>query len=374
MVMNIINYGSMFDIISGDDVSITDRIPALTLKVVQDRSGFHLMRTNQLHASTGKIYGDYIKKVDKIFRRYHADNDNTGVILSGDKGTGKTMLTCEIAARAQQEGMPVLICDTPYHGLTDFIQSIDQDVMILFDEFEKTFPNKETQGSDGIPFNPQNTMLSMFDGLSDTHHLNVITANNLHGLSDYIINRPGRFHYHIRFAYPNSTEITEFMHDKLPESQYSQIDKIIRFSRRYPLNYDCLTAIASELQYGDDFNDAVKDLNIINFDVKRTYNYAVLIDDGTVIRGRTNMNMASSGSEYISIHYKDAYFTLSFYPSDIDHDENDGSDIIMGTDVIIDGGDDERGVLYYGEDMDETAHVKNIRFMPITNLYNFNAV
>lgn len=45
MVMNIINYGSMFDIISGDDVSITDRIPALTLKVVQDRSGFHLMRT-----------------------------------------------------------------------------------------------------------------------------------------------------------------------------------------------------------------------------------------------------------------------------------------------------------------------------------------
>ena len=135
-----------------------------------------------------------------------------------------------------------------------------------------------------------------------------------------------------------------------------------------------MTAIASELQYGDDFNDAVKDLNIINFDVKRTYNYAVLIDDGTVIRGRTNMNMASSGSEYISIHYKDAYFTLSFYPSDIDHDENDGSDIIMGTDVIIDGGDDERGVLYYGEDMDETAHVKNIRFMPITNLYNFNAV
>lgn len=151
MGMNIINYGSMFDIISGDDVSITDRIPALTLKVVQDRSGFHLMRTNQLHASTGKIYGDYINKVDKIFRRYHADNDNTGVILSGDKGTGKTMLTCEIAARAQQEGMPVLICDTPYHGLTDFIQSIDQDAMILFDEFEKTFPNRETQGSDGIP-------------------------------------------------------------------------------------------------------------------------------------------------------------------------------------------------------------------------------
>lgn len=84
------------------------------------------------------------------------------------------------------------------------------------------------------------------------------------------------------------------------------------------------------------------------------------------------MNMTSSGNEYIRIRYKDDDFTLSFHPSDINHDANDDSDIIMGTDVIIDN--DERGVLYYGKDMDETAHVKNIRFMPITNLYNFNAV
>ena len=43
----------------------------------------------------------------------------------------------------------------------------------------------------------------------------IVTCNELRGLNDYILNRPGRFHYHFRFEYPTATEIREYMEDKL---------------------------------------------------------------------------------------------------------------------------------------------------------------
>lgn len=374
--MNVVQNGSYYDVISGDDIQVTKSIPAITLKVVRDRRGFHLMKTNQLEPSDFKVYGKYVNKIGKIFRQYQHKSTSTGVLLSGDKGLGKSLFLRELAARAQNEyHMPVIIVDTPYPGLADFIQSFEQDCMICFDEFDKTF--KPQHLDDGTTSDPQDSLLSMFDGLSSTHHLNVITANNIRKLSDYLINRPGRFHYHIRFDYPSADEITEYLHDNLPESQYSQIDGIIRFSRKYPLNYDCLSAISDELQYDDiDFNEAIKDLNIINMDLNRQYKYAVEIDDAnhTKIRGTVSINMIDDDEIDLGMYIKDEWFTLSFDQSAINDDSegNGKSFIVLGADVRVNNGNNE--IRISEDDNGEIYHVRNIKLLPVSGLYDFKAL
>lgn len=367
-MMNVINMGSMFDVISGEDISIGNRLPATTLKVICDSNGFHLMKTDELHAPDYKVYGNPKAKVDKIFRKYDHSTDNTGVILSGDKGTGKTLLTRELADEAMKRGMPVIICDVPYEGLADFIQSVDQNAMILFDEFEKTF--SKTKG-DHDSIAPQDSLLSMFDGLSNTHHLNVLTVNNITRLSDYMLNRPGRFHYHIRFTYPTAEEIKEYLTDNLPASQCGQIEKVISFSRQYPLSYDCLSAISDELQYGDDFNDAIKDLNIINYDMRRMYKYVIELDDGTRINGRESLNtQADDNGIYFSYKGDDfgAYFDFS------DAVVRNDCDVIEAVNVDIDGNGDNK-ITWYDDNKDaHVNHVRSITLQRVFQSYDFRAV
>ena len=91
--------------------------------------------------------------------------------------------------------MPVIIVDTYIPGLANFIEEIEQEVMVMFDEFDKTFGG--VNKSDGMA-DPQTELLTLFDGLAQGKKLYVITCNNLNTLSDYLVNRPGRFHYHFR--------------------------------------------------------------------------------------------------------------------------------------------------------------------------------
>lgn len=63
-------------------------------------------------------------------------------------------------------------------------------------------------------------------------------------LNSYIVNRPGRFHYHFRFNYPEPEDIREYLHDQLMPGYDAEIEKIVEFSRTVSLNYDCLRAIA----------------------------------------------------------------------------------------------------------------------------------
>ncbi len=156
------------------------------------------------------------------------------------------------------------------------MESIEQECIVLFDEFDKTF------GIEG-----QNDILSMFDGMSAGKKLFVITCNDLSRLSEFMINRPGRFHYHFRFEYPGAKEVREYLEDKLPERYHSQIQDVIVFSRKTKLNYDCLRAIAFKLSQGLPFDEAIKELNIVDgddgyYDVCLTYHNGMSITDTAV--------------------------------------------------------------------------------------------
>ena len=138
--------------------------------------------------------------------------ENLGVILSGYKGIGKSMFAKILSVEAVKKGIPIILVDQYIPGIASYIEAIDQRVMVLFDEFDKTFA--DIKASDG-EVEPQAALLGLFDGMSQGKKLFVITCNDIRKLNDFIVNRPGRFHYHFRFEYPSADEIRTYLYDKL---------------------------------------------------------------------------------------------------------------------------------------------------------------
>ena len=269
--MKVTSQGNIF-LIHSDLMQTHEKIPSQVYYVrCEENRGFFLLQRSELEIKENKIYGVHMKKCKKVLDSFEKFERHLGVILSGDKGIGKSLFARLLSYVSIKNGYPVLIIDRPYGGLGDFLESIEQECIVLFDEFDKTF------GLEG-----QNDMLSMFDGMSAGKKLFVITCNDLSRLSEFMVNRPGRFHYHLRFEYPGAMEVREYLEDKLPQQYHNEIKEVVVFSRKVKLNYDCLRAIAFELSTGLTFQEAIKDLNILNVGNK-SYNAALMYEDGTFL-------------------------------------------------------------------------------------------
>ena len=244
-----------------DSLKAYDKLPVNTYTVRFDKmSGFYLEARSRL-AVTEKMYGIHPEKADKVLKAFTMFERNLGVILSGSKGIGKSLFARLLSAKAQDAGYPVIIIDQYIPGIAAYIESIEQEVVFLFDEFDKTFGSVCPGANEA---DPQSALLSMFDGTAQGKKLFIITCNSLYKLNDYLVNRPGRFHYHFRFDYPSPEEIQAYLTDKLRPAYIGEIRKVILFSKKVALNYDCLRAIAFELNLGLPFEKAIQDLNIIN--------------------------------------------------------------------------------------------------------------
>lgn len=78
---------------------------------------------------------DFIKRVLTYFNSENSGK-TTGVLLSGTKGTGKTMLSKRIAL---ESNLPIIIVatDFPADRLNVFFKKFETPVVIIFDEIEK---------------------------------------------------------------------------------------------------------------------------------------------------------------------------------------------------------------------------------------------
>lgn len=272
-----------------DDVETYDRIPVGTYTICFTKNiGFYLVTRNDMVVEE-KVYGCHPEKARKVLASFREFKRSLGVIMSGAKGIGKSVSAKLIAAEALSGGMPVIVCDQYVPGIASFIESIEQEVMILFDEFDKIFAKKDDE-------NPQASMLSLFDGTAVGKKLYVVTCNYLNGLNDYLVNRPGRFHYHFRFDYPDADGIREYLRDKVTEDGLGQIEDVVNFSRKVDLNYDCLRSIAFEINHGATFADAVKDLNIVNLDEER-YTLVLRMTNGVTFQASSvSINLFDKGA------------------------------------------------------------------------------
>lgn len=170
-----------------------------------------------------KLYGIDEPLVKHVVNTYQKQpcKRNIGVLLNGAKGTGKTV-TAKVMAN--KLGLPVIICDRPYPGLSNFLASITHDCVFFFDEFEKNFRMKcDDDDCAG------ESLLSIMDGVynADHCHIFILTTNQLK-INDNLISRPSRIRYLKSFGDVISRNILEeFVDDALEDK--SKKDEIMEF-------------------------------------------------------------------------------------------------------------------------------------------------
>lgn len=344
--MNIVSAGSRF-MVYGEDVQTYKILPPGAYKVEFSKmTGFSLSVHNDLLVKE-KMYGTSYKKADKVMNTFNHLDRNMGVILSGPKGVGKTMFARRLAELGKEQGLPLILVDAPYPGIEDFIESIEQECIVLFDEFEKTFRKaKEEEGG------PQERLLSLFDGIDGGKKLYVITCNRVSGLNEYFLNRPGRFHYHFILSAPTGDEVREYMEDNLDADAKKYIDNIVTLSSMSAFTYDVLRAIAFELNLGNNLSETMMDLNIER-ERYLSLRFKIIFTNGVVATAREGTEIDIFNNRYLNtpflylekndivpkdlIRYLNRCY-LRFYTNDIIVSENGYH---LGSDKVDIGWDDD---------------------------------
>lgn len=186
-------------------------------------------------------------------------------------------------------------------------------------------------------------MLSLFDGIGNGKKLFVITCNDLHDLSSYLLNRPGRFHYHFTLSTPNSEEIREYMMDKLKPEYQCNIEKIINFAAYTEITYDCLRAIAFELNNGYTLKETLGDLNILKTNAPY-YNIIITFMDGTVAESMRAMQIDFFSEQRVSNwmnHNTSGEIHVNFVPSDANVDPVTQNITMKGDKMMLRFDDDD---------------------------------
>jgi hypothetical protein len=262
--MKVIQNDNVYRVLSGGSISMYDTLPIGTYIVKFEQMVGTFLEACKGYSIDEKIYGNQPAKVDKILLTFGKQDRNLGVLLSGDKGMGKSIMMKLSAIEAQKLGYPVIIVNENVAGLVELIQKLDQPVVVLFDEYDKVFREYDIEGDECS----QNALLTLFDGtLSSAKKLFIMSCNDVYRVSEYMINQPGRIHYHIRFKPPTEEEIAEYCNDNIEDEYKSIMPKIQELSNRTALSYDMLRAICFEVNnlQETDLSEIVKDLNIKAF-------------------------------------------------------------------------------------------------------------
>lgn len=334
--ITVIQTGTTYDVYD-DSVLTYGALPAQTYRVsfTKDK-GFFLVKVNNPQVNE-RTYGVHDAKAEKVVTRFLDAERNLGVILSGKKGLGKSVTGKLICLKLLALGYPVIVVDNYVPGISAFLESIRQKCVVFFDEYDKVF--KYDCHND---YDPSTEMLTLFDGVMGGDKLFVVTCNNVMELNEYLVNRPGRFHFHLRFDYPTPEEVREYLEDQVDPEFEDQVNAVVEFSRRANLNYDCLRAIVTELNYGELFADAIADLNILNVDDQHVIIQAFILGDNEPLTTAEHVNLCQTTPYRVAFYdEKDAFCGyVTFTPSEADPTDKEGVYVLGGDRVSFfdDGG------------------------------------
>lgn len=245
--------GSTFRPSDEANLDLHKALPAGNYIIKEDQFGNMFFETVDSFEFKSKRYGDNIKNADRIMSTFLMRDASTGVMLTGEKGSGKSLLAKTISIEAAKQGIPTLIINAPWCGdkFNKFIQDIEQPCIVLFDEFEKVYDTDE-----------QEKMLTLLDGVFPSKKLFILTCNDKWRVDTHMRNRPGRIFYMIDFKGLTQEFIMEYCEDNLVNKLH--IPKICNITSLFAqFNFDMLKALIEEMnRYDETPEEALSMLNV----------------------------------------------------------------------------------------------------------------
>lgn len=258
-----------------DESCVSDRLkPAVYQMKYNKFVGYYLTLVSERFTVPEVIYGSMLARVNKVATTYEQRPSSTGVLLSGDKGSGKTLMASLICNRLIESGVPVILINEPFAG-TDFIEFVNDigEAVLFFDEFGKTYSDKNieqespqrSRSESSSNTSLQNDLLSLFDGSHSSKRLILMTENDTRSINSFMINRPGRIYYHFKYHKLDEDMVVEYCESQgVPENIIKQI-KSVRV-RSAVFSFDILVAIVAEWKrFGDNesnVEELIADLNV----------------------------------------------------------------------------------------------------------------
>lgn len=246
--------GNDFTPVASENLNVSDLLPAGNYGIsTHPMRGLYFTRIDDF-AMPPKIYGDTLQKAERILSTFDSRPATTGVLLTGEKGSGKTLLSKQISVQgAVSRGLPTIVVNQPLSGEDFFrlIQGVEQPAIVFFDEFEKVYDKEE-----------QLKLLTLLDGVYPSKKLFVLTCNDEWQLNDFMKNRPGRIFYKLDYKGLDETFVREYCQDELKNKDHTE--KVVQVAGIFgSFNFDMLKALVEEMnRYGESPQDALKMLNI----------------------------------------------------------------------------------------------------------------
>lgn len=196
-------------------------------------TGWYLNKEADSYEFPYKVYNyeqDFIQRIRSTFLN---TTKNLGILLNGFKGAGKSV-TAKLVCNELQ--LPVIIINKYINGVEQYIATIDDDIIVFIDEYEKVF-SKELQ----------QIMLSLMDGANDMHgrKLFLLTTNQL-TINENMISRPGRIRYIKTYRDLDTKIISAIIEDSLIHKEFT--NSVTNFISRLKLiSIDLVKAIINEV-------------------------------------------------------------------------------------------------------------------------------
>ena len=178
-----------------------------------------------------------------------------GVMLTGEKGSGKSRASEILANKAIDYNMcVVMVTDvTTNIAILPFLESL-YNMVIIFDEFSKNFDMRL-----------QNKMLTMFSAIGPDKKLFILTENDRCTVSPYLRTRPGRVKYAIDYNRLKQGVVIEYCKDNGVYNTPFFEELMDIYSRASKFTFDHLQALVSEHIFVPDYT-MEELLEILNLD------------------------------------------------------------------------------------------------------------
>lgn len=258
--------GSSVQIFKLNQETVLNKLPAQIYSVAfHPMMGYSLNIVKKTLETPNKIYGKAIQRADKCINTYQNRSASTGILMTGDKGTGKTLQMAVLANKVLSDlDLPIIMITEPHSGaqFTKFIEDIGE-CCLIFDEFGKMYKATARGNIEADADAPQqSTLLSLMDGVDKTKRMIILTENSEYDVSDFMLNRPSRIFYHFKYKKLEEESILGYCKDKKVDKNIT--DDILELSRKSKLfSFDMLQSIVEEyLRFGSPIKEIITDLNI----------------------------------------------------------------------------------------------------------------